>query len=85
MGNHIIINMDNLKAFGKITQLIPEKIDKNINKDKQGKSGTKSARGAGKKGNKLDDLKDLSGINSKFYGSIVKDMEGVESKYMVTE
>ena len=77
--------MDTLKAFGKIVQLIPEKIDKNIHQDRQGKSGTKSARGGGKKGNKHDDAKDLQEINSKFYGSIVKDMEGVESKYMVTE
>ena len=26
VGNNLIINMDNCKAFGKITELIPEKI-----------------------------------------------------------
>jgi len=30
VGNNLIINMDTLKAFGKITQLIPEKIDEAI-------------------------------------------------------
>ena len=29
-GNNLIINMENLKAFGKITQLIPEKIDEAV-------------------------------------------------------
>lgn len=27
VGNNLVINMDTLKAFGKITQLFPEKID----------------------------------------------------------
>lgn len=27
VGNNLVINMDNLKAFGKITQLYSEKID----------------------------------------------------------
>ena len=35
VGNNIIINMDNLKAFGKIKQLIPEKIDGALASDKK--------------------------------------------------
>jgi len=33
VGNNIIINMDTFKAFGKITKLIPEKIDDKLTKE----------------------------------------------------
>lgn len=38
--------MDNLKAFGKITQLIPEKIDNSIQNDRTCKNKTRSRAGS---------------------------------------
>lgn len=45
LGNKIIINMEHLKAFGKITQLIPEKIDNSI-QDRTWKHKTRSRAGS---------------------------------------
>jgi hypothetical protein len=36
VGNKIIINTDHFKAFGVITQLIPEKIDESIMTNEKG-------------------------------------------------
>lgn len=38
VGNKIIINTDNFKAFGKITKLIPDKIDESIGTTKHEKA-----------------------------------------------
>lgn len=39
VGNKIIINTDNFKAFGQITQIIPEKIDEAVGKNEKAERG----------------------------------------------
>lgn len=39
VGNKIIINTDNFKAFGQITQIIPEKIDETVGKNEKAERG----------------------------------------------
>ena len=49
VGNPLVINMENLKAFGTITKLIPERIDKDISKETgSNKWASRSARSGGK-------------------------------------
>lgn len=44
INNNLIINMDHLKAFGKITQLIPEKIDDSLINEKAARKNSRSRR-----------------------------------------
>ena len=51
VGNNLIINMEHCKVFGKITQLIPERIDESLGTDKKdGKNTTvtKQAKSQGR-------------------------------------
>ena len=46
LGNNIIINMDYLKAFGKITQIIPDKIDETRGSSSQAGGGDQHSKHA---------------------------------------
>ena len=49
VGNPIVINMDNFKAFGTITRLIPERIDTNLPREgRHNNWATKSAKSGGR-------------------------------------